>query len=160
MFASAAARRTTTTLAGPAPVCMPVSPTGSKDAAISGCPASTACRSAKRPVTVAFAAPDKWTYVTADAADPDEVIDAAERYAASDDGRVPWRERPSLLKSASSPASRRSRRLADECSAEDSRHHRHRLPRFRQDDADPPRHRAGRRPSPGAHRQRVRRRRR
>ncbi|MBS1167045.1 MAG: hypothetical protein H6R00_3070 [Proteobacteria bacterium] len=53
----------------------------------------------KRPVTVAFAAPRKWTYVAADAADPDEVIAAAERYAESDDGRVPWRDRPPLLKS-------------------------------------------------------------
>lgn len=53
----------------------------------------------KRPVTVAFAAADGWTYVAADAADPDEVIIAAERYAASEDGRVPWRERPPLLKS-------------------------------------------------------------
>ena len=69
---------------------------GRGDIRLSGVDCLSVC---KRPVTVAFAAPDKWTYVTADAADPDEVIDAAERYAASDDGRVPWRERPSLLKS-------------------------------------------------------------
>ena len=69
---------------------------GRGDIQLSGVDCLSVC---KRPVTVAFAAPDKWTYVAADAADPDEVIAAAELYAESDDGRVPWRARPPLLKS-------------------------------------------------------------
>lgn len=69
---------------------------GRRDIRLSGVDCLSVC---KRPVTVAFAAPDRWTYVAADAADPDEVVLAAERYAASEDGRVPWRERPPLLKS-------------------------------------------------------------
>lgn len=69
---------------------------GQSDVRLSGVECLSVC---KRPVTVAFAAPAKWTYIAADAADPDEVIDAVERYAASEDGRVPWRERPPLLKS-------------------------------------------------------------
>ncbi len=69
---------------------------GRDDISLSGVDCLSVC---KRPVTVAFAATNKWTYVAADAIDPDEVITAAERYAASEDGRVPWRERPTLLKS-------------------------------------------------------------
>lgn len=69
---------------------------GRDDIRLSGVDCLSVC---KRPVTVAFAAMDKWTYVAADAVSPDEVIAAAERYAASEDGRVPWRERPPLLKS-------------------------------------------------------------
>ncbi len=66
------------------------------DIRLSGVDCLSVC---KRPVTVAFAAPDRWTYIAADAANPDEVIAAAECYAESDDGRVPWRDRPPLLKS-------------------------------------------------------------
>ena len=44
--------------------------------------------------------------------------------------------------------------------AKDSRHHRHRLSRRRQDHADPPSDRQRRRPAPGADHQRIRRRRR
>ncbi len=69
---------------------------GRSDIRLSGVDCLSVC---KRPVTVAFAAADRWTYVAADAADPDEVVLAAERYAANEDGRVPWRERPPLLKS-------------------------------------------------------------
>ncbi len=69
---------------------------GRSDIRLSGVDCLSVC---KRPVTVAFTAADRWTYVAADAADPDEVIVAAERYAESDDGRVPWRDRPPLLKS-------------------------------------------------------------
>lgn len=69
---------------------------GRNDVCLSGVDCLSVC---KRPVTVAFAGPGRWTYVAADAADPGEVIIAAERYAASEDGRVPWRERPPLLKS-------------------------------------------------------------
>ncbi len=51
----------------------------------------------KRPCTVALAAPGKWTYVVGDLVAGDhveDVVTAAERYAASADGIVPWRERP------------------------------------------------------------------
>lgn len=69
---------------------------GRSDIRLSGVDCLSVC---KRPVTVAFAATGKWTYVAADAVDPNEVVAAAECYAASEDGRVPWRERPTLLKS-------------------------------------------------------------
>lgn len=69
---------------------------GRSDIRLSGVDCLSVC---KRPITVAFVADDKWTYVAADAADPEEVVAAAECYAASEDGRVPWRERPPLLKS-------------------------------------------------------------
>jgi predicted metal-binding protein len=51
----------------------------------------------KRPCTVALAAPGKWTYVVGDLSRDDHVEDivtAARRYAATNDGLVPWRERP------------------------------------------------------------------
>jgi len=51
----------------------------------------------KRLCTIAFAAPDKWTYVIGDldaAANIDDIVTGAERYAASSNGIVPWRERP------------------------------------------------------------------
>jgi predicted metal-binding protein len=51
----------------------------------------------KRPCTVALAAPRKWTYVVGDL-DCDlhleDIVVGAQRYAASPDGVVPWRERP------------------------------------------------------------------
>src|SRR5450432_2043443 len=51
----------------------------------------------KRPCTVALSAPGKWTYVVGDldtTAHPDDVIEAAVKFAATPDGIVPWRERP------------------------------------------------------------------
>ncbi len=51
----------------------------------------------KRPTTVALAGAGKWTYVVGDIdidAHVDEVIDAALSYAASDNGIVPWKDRP------------------------------------------------------------------
>lgn|SRR5574337_609534 len=51
----------------------------------------------KRPCTVALTAPGKWTYVVGDLRPDDhvgDILDAAQRYAASPDGVVPWRERP------------------------------------------------------------------
>ena len=51
----------------------------------------------KRPCTVALAALGKWTYVVGDLsreANIEDIVDAARRYAAAPDGRVPWRERP------------------------------------------------------------------
>lgn len=55
----------------------------------------------KRPATLALAAPGKWTYVIGDL-DPDlhvdETIDAALAYAASENGIVPWKERPASFR--------------------------------------------------------------
>lgn len=55
----------------------------------------------KRPVTFGFAAPGKWTYVYADA-HPDTaaamILDGAALYAATDDGLIPWKQRPDGLK--------------------------------------------------------------
>jgi predicted metal-binding protein len=54
----------------------------------------------KRPATVAFAAPGKWTYVIGDLeleAHVDELIDSARGFAASDNGIVPWKDRPACF---------------------------------------------------------------
>ncbi len=51
----------------------------------------------KRPCTVAFAADGKWTYLIGDLETDthlDEIVSAAEAYAASANGIVPWKERP------------------------------------------------------------------
>ena len=51
----------------------------------------------KRPCTVALAAVGKWTYVVGDLdkhASVDDILDAARKFAATDDGIIPWRERP------------------------------------------------------------------
>ena len=55
----------------------------------------------KRPCTVGFAAPGKWTYVYGDLpADvgADVVLAGARLYGASADGLIPWRQRPLELK--------------------------------------------------------------
>ncbi len=51
----------------------------------------------KRPCTVAFAAEGKWTYIIGDldeTAHIGDVVSAASAYASSDNGIVPWKERP------------------------------------------------------------------
>jgi predicted metal-binding protein len=51
----------------------------------------------KRPCTVALAGPGKWTYVVGDLeerASVDDILDAALKFAATDDGIIPWRARP------------------------------------------------------------------
>jgi predicted metal-binding protein len=51
----------------------------------------------KRPCTVALAGPGKWTYVVGDLdaeTNVEDVVEAAMKFAATDDGLVPWRERP------------------------------------------------------------------
>ena len=51
----------------------------------------------KRPCTVALAAPGKWTYVVGDLSVEthlDDILTAARRFARTQDGIVPWRERP------------------------------------------------------------------
>lgn len=55
----------------------------------------------KRPCTVAFVGADKWTYLIGDL-DPDEhaeeIVSAALSFAASENGIVPWRERPASFR--------------------------------------------------------------
>ncbi len=55
----------------------------------------------KRPCTVALAGADKWTYLIGDL-DPDlhaeEIVSAALSFAASENGIVPWRERPTSFR--------------------------------------------------------------
>ena len=55
----------------------------------------------KRPCTVALAGADKWTYLIGDL-DPDlhaeEIVSAALSFATSENGIVPWRERPASFR--------------------------------------------------------------
>lgn len=55
----------------------------------------------KRPCTIALTANDKWTYLIGDL-DPDtqvdEIVAAARSFAASENGIVPWRERPASFR--------------------------------------------------------------
>jgi predicted metal-binding protein len=51
----------------------------------------------KRPCTLALSGPGKWTYVVGDLdidANLDDVLEAARKFAATEDGLIPWRERP------------------------------------------------------------------
>lgn len=55
----------------------------------------------KRPCTIALAADDKWTYLVGDLdseAHPEDVAAAARAFAASENGIVPWRERPQTFR--------------------------------------------------------------
>jgi predicted metal-binding protein len=57
----------------------------------------------KRPVTIGFSAPGKWTYVYGDFADPSpeaaaHILAVAGQYAAAPDGLIPWKERPDAFK--------------------------------------------------------------
>ena len=54
----------------------------------------------KRPCTVGFSAAGKWTYIYGDFS-PDaapEILAAAELYAFTADGLIPWKQRPDALK--------------------------------------------------------------
>jgi len=55
----------------------------------------------KRPCTVAFSAPGKWTYVygdfTAETA-PETILAGAALYSVAEDGLIPWKQRPDALK--------------------------------------------------------------
>lgn len=54
----------------------------------------------RRPCTIGFAAPGKWTYVYGDFM-PDQaaaILVAADLYGAAPDGIIPWRTRPDALK--------------------------------------------------------------
>jgi predicted metal-binding protein len=55
----------------------------------------------KRPCTVGFAAPGKWTYVYGDlppATSAETIFFGAKLYAAAPDGLIPWKQRPEALK--------------------------------------------------------------
>lgn len=55
----------------------------------------------KRPATVALAARGKWTYVLGDLdvdVHVDELIDSAQSFGASENGIVPWKERPGCFR--------------------------------------------------------------
>lgn len=55
----------------------------------------------KRPCTIGFAAPGKWTYVYGDLApgtSADVILAGAALYAVAPDGIIPWRSRPDALK--------------------------------------------------------------
>ncbi len=55
----------------------------------------------KRPCTISFSAAGKWTYLIGDLdADThlDEIVGAAQSYAASVNGIVPWKERPASFR--------------------------------------------------------------
>ena len=55
----------------------------------------------KRPCTVAFSAPGKWTYVYGDFSSetaPETIFAGAALYSAAEDGLIPWKMRPDALK--------------------------------------------------------------
>lgn len=55
----------------------------------------------KRPCTIGFSAPDKWTYVYGDLApetSAEVILAGAALYAAAPDGIIPWKQRPDALK--------------------------------------------------------------
>jgi predicted metal-binding protein len=54
----------------------------------------------KRPCTIGFSAPGKWTYVYGDFApdSADEILAAAALYGETSDGLIPWKQRPAALK--------------------------------------------------------------
>jgi predicted metal-binding protein len=55
----------------------------------------------KRPTTIALAGEGKWTYVIGDLdaqSNIEEVIDAAQRFAESENGIVAWKDRPACFK--------------------------------------------------------------
>jgi len=55
----------------------------------------------KRPCTISFAGPGRWTYIYGDFppdTPPSEILNAARLYASAPDGLIPWKERPRALK--------------------------------------------------------------
>ncbi|MBS7697715.1 MULTISPECIES: DUF1636 domain-containing protein [unclassified Chelatococcus] len=71
---------------------------GDADVTVTPVECLSVCR---RPCTVAFAAPGKWTYVIGDL-DADQHLDdlvlAARQYTVAADGIIPWRERPQPIR--------------------------------------------------------------
>jgi predicted metal-binding protein len=55
----------------------------------------------KRPVTIGFSAPGKWSYIYGDFPPENSaaaILAAAQLYADAPDGLIPWRERPAEIK--------------------------------------------------------------
>ncbi|MBV9067041.1 MAG: DUF1636 domain-containing protein [Methylobacteriaceae bacterium] len=55
----------------------------------------------KRPVTIGFSAPGKWSYIYGDfppERSAETILAAAQLYADAPDGLIPWRERPDAIK--------------------------------------------------------------
>jgi predicted metal-binding protein len=55
----------------------------------------------KRPVTIGFSAPGKWSYIYGDfppERSADTILAAAQLYADAPDGLIPWRKRPQEIK--------------------------------------------------------------
>jgi predicted metal-binding protein len=55
----------------------------------------------KRPVTIGFSAPGKWSYIYGDfppERSADTILAAAQLYADAPDGLIPWGERPAEIK--------------------------------------------------------------
>ena len=55
----------------------------------------------KRPVTIGFSAPGKWSYIYGDFSperSADTILLAAQLYADAPDGLIPWGERPAEIK--------------------------------------------------------------
>jgi predicted metal-binding protein len=55
----------------------------------------------KRPCTVSFAAPGKWTYVYGDLpaeTAAETILEGAALYSKTSDGLIPWKQRPDALK--------------------------------------------------------------
>lgn len=55
----------------------------------------------KRPCTVSFAAPGKWTYVYGDLpaeTAAETILEGAALYSKTTDGLIPWKQRPDALK--------------------------------------------------------------
>lgn len=68
------------------------------DIAVIGVECLSVC---KRPCTVGFSAPGKWTYVYGDFAagtGAETILAGAALYAQAPDGLIPWRQRPDALK--------------------------------------------------------------
>ncbi|NLH83111.1 MAG: DUF1636 domain-containing protein [Phyllobacteriaceae bacterium] len=70
---------------------------GRDDVRIVGVECLSVC---KRPVTVGFADPAKWTYVYGEFDDTAaaEILATAALYGATEDGLVPWKQRPTAFK--------------------------------------------------------------
>lgn len=71
---------------------------GSQEFEIIGVECLSVC---KRPCTVSFAAPGKWTYVYGDLpadTSAQTILSGAQLYAAATDGLIPWKQRPDALK--------------------------------------------------------------
>jgi predicted metal-binding protein len=55
----------------------------------------------KRPVTIGFSAPGKWSYIYGDfppESSAEMILTAAQLYADAPEGLIPWRERPDAIK--------------------------------------------------------------